>query len=195
MSFLRSRLLQAFLVLAIAFVIFRFGIRPPVPYSVLSLYMGIVLLAVLAFVSSDSDSWRAFLRPMRATVVDPDKRVLRLALMIVIPLLLGYYAYTQAAAKPQAPAELRAVHPAPPDSIQLAARSTSGTACTATAITLTGKGTSRTASTRRPRTSRTPAPSRCSRRRTCSGESRRAAPGFRRKRRRGTPSCPPGKTG
>ena len=38
--------------------------------------------------------------------------------MIVIPLLLGYYAYTQAAAKPQAPPELRAVHPAPPASIQ-----------------------------------------------------------------------------
>src|ERR687891_610735 len=44
--------------------------------------------------------------------------LLRYALTIVIPLLLGYYAYTQAAAKPQAPPELRAVHPAPPDEIQ-----------------------------------------------------------------------------
>jgi mono/diheme cytochrome c family protein len=118
MTFLRSRLFQAALVLVVAFVIFRFGIRPPAPFSVLSLYMGIVLLAVLVYVSSDSDSWRAFLRPLRSTMVDSDKRILRLALMIVIPLLLGYYAYTQAAAKPQAPPELRAVHPAPPDAIQ-----------------------------------------------------------------------------
>jgi mono/diheme cytochrome c family protein len=118
MRLLRSRLFQAALVLVIAFLLFRFGIRPPAPFSVLSLYMGIVLLAVLVYVSSDADSWRGFLRPLRATAVDSDKRVLRLVLMILIPVLLGYYAYTQAAAKPQAPPELRAVHPAPPDAIQ-----------------------------------------------------------------------------
>ena len=118
MNLLRSRLVQAALILIVSFLIFQFAIRPPAPFSVLSLYMGIVLLAVLVYVSADSDSWRAFLRPIGATLVDPDKRILRLALMVVIPLLLGYYAYTQAAAKPQAPPELRAVHPAPPDTIQ-----------------------------------------------------------------------------
>ena len=118
MKFFRSRLVQAALILAIAFAILRFGIKPPAPFSVLSLYMMVVLLSTLVYASSDSDSWRAFLRPLRATLVDRDKRLLRLVLMIVIPLLLGYYAYTQAAAKPQAPAELRAVHPAPPASIQ-----------------------------------------------------------------------------
>src|SRR5262245_63641693 len=80
--------------------------------------MGIVLLAVLVFASSDSDSWRDFMRPIRATLTDPRLRPLRVGLTVVIPLLLGYYAYTQAAAKPQAPPELRAVHPAPPASIQ-----------------------------------------------------------------------------
>jgi mono/diheme cytochrome c family protein len=118
MKFLRSRLLQAALILTFAFVTLRFGIRPPAPFSVLSLYMMIVLLATLVYVSSDADSWRAFQKPLRATLVDRDKRTLRLVLMIVIPLLLGYYAYTQAAAKPQAPPELRAVHPAPPPAIQ-----------------------------------------------------------------------------
>jgi hypothetical protein len=47
MNFLRSRFAQAVLVLVVAFVIFRFGIRPPAPWSVLTLYMTIVLLAVL----------------------------------------------------------------------------------------------------------------------------------------------------
>ena len=119
MSFLRSRLLQAALILGVSFVVLRFVIRPPAPFSVLAEYMAIILLATLVYVSADSDSWRAFLRPLRATLVDGDKRSLRVVLMIVIPVLLGYYAYTQAAAKPQAPAELRAVHPAPPASIQL----------------------------------------------------------------------------
>jgi mono/diheme cytochrome c family protein len=118
MNFLRSRLGQAVLILVIAFGIFRFGIRPPAPRSVLALYMGIVLVATFVYISSNSDAWQDFLRPIRDTLVRPERRLLRLAFLIAIPLLLGYYAYTQAAAKPQAPAELRAVHPAPPSSIQ-----------------------------------------------------------------------------
>jgi mono/diheme cytochrome c family protein len=115
---LRSKFLQAVLVLVIAYAILQFAIRPGAPWSVLSLYMGIVLLAVMIYVSSNSDAWRDFLRPIRAVLVDPDQRVFRAVLLVVIPLLLGYYAYTQAAAKPEAPPELRAVHPAPPSSIQ-----------------------------------------------------------------------------
>jgi mono/diheme cytochrome c family protein len=118
MRILRSRLFQSALILVVAFCILRFGIRPPAPWSVLTLYMGIVLIAVLVFASSDSDSWRDFMRPIRATLTERRLRPLRVALMVAIPLLLGYYAYTQAAAKPQAPPELRAVHPAPPAAIQ-----------------------------------------------------------------------------
>jgi mono/diheme cytochrome c family protein len=73
---------------------------------------------VLVYVSSDSDSWRQFRQPLWAVLVDPDKRLMRVVLLVAIPVLLGYYAYTQAAARPQAPPELRAIHPAPPDAIQ-----------------------------------------------------------------------------
>src|SRR4051812_22898641 len=118
MNVLRSRFFQAVVVLVLAFVLLRFGIRPAAPWSVLTLYMFIVLLAVLIFVSSDRDSWADFIRPIWTTLVRPERRILRLVLIVLIPLLLGYYAYTQAAARPQAPPELRAVHPAPPASIQ-----------------------------------------------------------------------------
>jgi mono/diheme cytochrome c family protein len=105
------------LVLVVVFVLFRFGIRPPAPWSVVTLYMAIVLIAVLVYVSSDSDSWRNFLAPIRSTLMDDSKRPIRFALMVLIPLVVGYYAYTQAAARIEAPAELRAIHPAPPASI------------------------------------------------------------------------------
>jgi mono/diheme cytochrome c family protein len=117
MRLLRSKFLQAALILVVAFLVFRFGIRPPAPWSVVTLYMAIVLMAVLVYVSSDSDSWRAFQAPVRATLLDDDKRALRVVLMTLLPLVVGYYAYTQAAARPEAPPELRAVHPAPPASI------------------------------------------------------------------------------
>ena len=118
MSVLRSRFFQAVLVLVVAFVLLRFAIQPPAPWSVLTLYMAIVAMGVLIFVSSDRDSWADFTRPMWLTLVRPERRLLRTALVVIVPLLLGYYAYTQAAARPQAPPELRAVHPAPPASIQ-----------------------------------------------------------------------------
>src|SRR5437879_8220472 len=118
MTLFRSRFLQAAAVVVLAFCALRFGIQPPVPWSVIKIYMFVVVAAVLIYVSSDSDSWRSFLAPIRSTLVDPDQRVLRGALMIVIPLLVGYYAYSQAAGRPEAPPELRAVHPAPPASIQ-----------------------------------------------------------------------------
>ena len=86
MGLLRSRFFQAAFVLIAAFVIFRFGIRPPAPWSVITLYMTVVLIAVLVFVSSDRDSWQSFLRPLRATVVDPGLRPLRLVLAVLVPL-------------------------------------------------------------------------------------------------------------
>jgi DMSO reductase family type II enzyme heme b subunit len=113
----RGKFLQAALVLIAAALLFKYGIRPPMPFSVFSLYMAITLMAVLVYVSSDSDSWRAFVTPMWATLTEPGRRPLRLFLGVVIPLLVGYYAYSQAAARAEAPLELRAVHPAPPDTI------------------------------------------------------------------------------
>src|SRR2546428_7804224 len=118
MRVLRSRFVQAVVILVGAFLVLRFGIRPPAPWSVIQIYMAVVFLAVLIFVSSDTDSWRSFVNPMRAALVAPSQRPVRIVLAVALPILLGYYAYTQAAARPQAPAELRAVHPAPPGSIQ-----------------------------------------------------------------------------
>src|SRR5207244_13229647 len=95
MRLLRSRFLQAVLVLVLAFVILRFGIRPPAPRSVLSLYMFIISLAVLVFVSSDRDSWRDFIAPIWTTLVRLEGRALRLARLVVLPLLPGSYAFQQ----------------------------------------------------------------------------------------------------
>ena len=47
MNLIRSRFLQAVLILVVAFCLLRFGIRPPAPYSVIKIYMLVVCLAVL----------------------------------------------------------------------------------------------------------------------------------------------------
>jgi len=117
MSILRSKLVQAVVVVVGMYLVFRFGIQPPAPWSVVKLYMAVVLLAVFVYVSSDSDSWRAFLSPIQSTLVDEGRRPIRNALMVLLPILVGVYTYTQAAQRTGEPVELRVVHPAPPASI------------------------------------------------------------------------------
>src|SRR4026208_1093628 len=102
MSVLRSRFFQAVIVCVASSGLLRFGIRPPAPWSVLSLYLFIIGLALLIFVSSDRDSWGDFVRPIWLTLTDPRYRLVRSVIVVAVPLLLGYYAYTQAAARPQA---------------------------------------------------------------------------------------------
>src|SRR2546428_4712330 len=82
MSVLRSRFVQAVVILVGAFLALRFGIRPPAPWSVIQIYMAVVFLAVLIFVSSDTDSWRSFVNPMRAALVDPSQRPVRIVLAV-----------------------------------------------------------------------------------------------------------------
>lgn len=117
MKILQSKFFQAVLILMGTFLFFRYGIRPPAPWSVVRLYMTITIFAVLVYVSSNSDSWESFLRPIRSTLADDSKRQVRLALVVILPLLLGYYTYSNVAAELGAPPELRAVHPAPPASM------------------------------------------------------------------------------
>ncbi len=123
MKILRSTFLRVMLVLVGTFLFFRFGIQPPAPWSVVTLYMAITIFAVLVYVSSDSDTWEAFLRPVRSTLVDDSKRAIRLALMVLLPFLVGYYTYSKAAAERGVPPELRAIHPAPPASISFRGKS------------------------------------------------------------------------
>ena len=47
-----------------AYVFFRFGFAAPIPASVISIYMGIVSLAILAFVSSSEERREEVSRPL-----------------------------------------------------------------------------------------------------------------------------------
>jgi hypothetical protein len=124
---LRHPLGQAALVLVLAYLFFSFGIAylpqligmrsAPVPKSVMLQYMGIVVVGVLLHVSGDEGRWRRFRQPLRATLVDRDKRWLRTALLVLVPLGLGAFAWDTTRPKVVAPIQLRSIHPAPPGSI------------------------------------------------------------------------------
>ena len=61
--------------------------------------------------------WQQFKKPIHRLLVDPDKRVGRIALLVIVPALVGLLAYGQVSATVGAPPSLRSVHPAPPSEI------------------------------------------------------------------------------
>jgi mono/diheme cytochrome c family protein len=131
-TLLRNPFWQAVALLALAFVLIRFGIpylppllgvrSAPVPQSVLLQYMAVAIVGVLLYMSADEARWRAFRAPVRAALVDPDRRRLRIALLITVPLLVGFVTYDRVRPKVQAPPQLRSVHPAPPSQITFRGR-------------------------------------------------------------------------
>ncbi|HEY7233146.1 MAG TPA: cytochrome c [Gemmatimonadaceae bacterium] len=125
---LRHPFWQAVILLVVSYLTFTVGVQyvfpfifraasAPVPRSVVLQYMFIAIIGILIFVSSDEHRWRLFKEPLHATLVDPDKRWLRMGLLVAVPVLLGFETYQQARPRVDAPIELRSIHPAPPGQI------------------------------------------------------------------------------
>ncbi len=127
-DFLKHPFGQAMTVLVLAYLFFEFGIpyippligieSAPVPTSVVFQYMLTVLIAVLLWVSDNEERWREFKKPIHRTMVSPERRILRIALLIIIPVLVGFITFDRVRPSVAAPAGLRSVHPAPPGQIQ-----------------------------------------------------------------------------
>ena len=124
---------QFALVLIGAYLLFRLGVpwlsrtltgqSAPVPAHLLwTIYMPIVLLVMLLFVSASEESWQEFQRPLRELIVEQDRAALiwtRRVVSIGFPLLAGLFAFLQVRPEVSAPPELRSVHPAPASRITL----------------------------------------------------------------------------
>jgi mono/diheme cytochrome c family protein len=129
---LRHPFWQAFLLLLLSYVVFRFGIAylpplfgarsAPVPRSVLIQYMLTAAVAILIYVSDEEERWRRFKEPIHHALVRPDLAWLRVALLVLFPLGAGFAAFAQARPKVAVPAQLRSIHPAPPAQITFRGR-------------------------------------------------------------------------
>lgn len=126
-TFFRHPLGQAAALLVGAWLLFEFGIpylpplvgipSAPVPSTVVLQYTLLALVGILLYVSDDEARWQEFQAPIRATLVDPDKRWLRSTLLAVLPLLVGLGVYRQTRPRVDVPISLRSIHPAPPGRI------------------------------------------------------------------------------
>jgi mono/diheme cytochrome c family protein len=118
---------QVCAILVVAFALIRWGIpyippligfpSAPVPASVVFEYMLICLAGALLWVSDNEARWTAFKAPMHRTMVDDSRKPIRLALMVLLPALVAFVAYGRVKPSLAAPPSFRAIHPAPPTSL------------------------------------------------------------------------------
>ncbi len=115
------KLLQAPLIWLTAYIVMRKVLQPPIPFSLLAIYMGIVTLSIFLYVSCDEPSWQEFLSPI-TTMLHADQgraKVARHVTFTAVPLLLAFGTYDKLLPKFAEPIELRTVHPAPPASVNV----------------------------------------------------------------------------
>ncbi len=99
------------------YVLLRFGFTAPIPASVISIYMGIISLAILAYVSSSQERRQEISRPLVRFMTEKRYAALLGATVLAIPALAAANVYVQMSVPIQPPLFSRTVHPASPSEI------------------------------------------------------------------------------
>lgn len=99
------------------YVLLRFGFTVPVPASVIALYMAIVSLAILAYVSSSEERREEVSRPLVRLMTEKRYTGLLVATIVAIPALAAANVYVQMNVPLEPPFFARTVHPASPSEI------------------------------------------------------------------------------
>jgi hypothetical protein len=99
------------------YILLRFGFTIPIPASVISIYMGIVSIAILAYLSSSQDRRDEVSRPLIRFMTEKRFTPLLGAAAVAIPALAAANVYVQMNVPIEPPFFPRTIHPASPPEI------------------------------------------------------------------------------
>jgi mono/diheme cytochrome c family protein len=99
------------------YVLLRFGFATPIPSSVISMYMGIVSIAILAYVSSSTERRDEVSRPLILLMTEKRYAALLAATVVALPVLAAANVYVQMNVPLEPPFFPRTIHPASPSEI------------------------------------------------------------------------------
>jgi len=99
------------------YILLRFGFIAPIPSSVVGIYMGIVSLAILAYMSSSQERREEISRPLVRFMTEKRYTPFLAATVVALPVLAAANVYVQMNAPLQPPYFARTVHPASPSEI------------------------------------------------------------------------------
>ena len=106
-----------FFVITVIFL--QHGIEPPAPAALVTLYAGTALLAMLLYVTSSKQAMTDVWTPIKAVMVDSDKKWTLYGLLLTIPGVLAFQTYMSNLPSTDAPPRIRSVHPPPPSTISV----------------------------------------------------------------------------
>jgi mono/diheme cytochrome c family protein len=99
------------------FVGVRYGIEPPMPSSIVNLFMGITSVALLTYVFSDSTRLANTRDPLVRFLVDRKYTIPLSIIVLALPGLVGLNVYKGMSQAIEPPVSSRTIHPAPPEAI------------------------------------------------------------------------------
>jgi len=110
--------LRVVLVVAAVYLVLRFGIKPPLPFSLIMMYMTLLSIGVIIYITLFFDVKNTLLIPLTRFLAGEAKTALakqgRFVLLIVFPFLIWGWAYQKLHQSAEPPLEQRVIHPAPP---------------------------------------------------------------------------------
>ncbi|MXW82208.1 MAG: cytochrome c [Rhodothermaceae bacterium] len=96
---------------------FSYGINPPLPNSIIVLFMAIITIALVAYLSADNEELKQAQESIGRFMVTRQYRVALLIVMFLIPAAVAAWTFSSMNQAPQPPSSGRTIHPPPPSSI------------------------------------------------------------------------------
>src|SRR5438445_13679625 len=116
-----SLAMKGAVLLVAVFVVFKFVaplVTAPLPMSLIWLYLFLTTVGIVVYGTLSGESTEALLGPifrfLSGEGLNGVAQFARLAVLVLVPLLVGWETYSDLAPSTQPPAENRTIHPAPP---------------------------------------------------------------------------------
>jgi hypothetical protein len=112
-------LIKVTIILAAVYIVVKFVIQPPLPSSLIMIYMILTTAAIWVYLSLYDDKMEELLGPIKSFLRGRKNEniavnVIRTLILIVIPLYIGNSVYARLSPSDKPPIEQRVIHPAPP---------------------------------------------------------------------------------
>jgi mono/diheme cytochrome c family protein len=105
------------LILAVVYAGLKLVIAPPIPASVLTIYMILSVVGVAVFIAANEARWNAFMSPLSAVFRGQAPLAARGLVFAGLPIFAAAGAWLIVAPSSDAPFEPRVIHPEPPSAV------------------------------------------------------------------------------
>src|SRR3989449_11339734 len=116
-----SLAMKGAVLLVAVFVVFKFGaafVTAPLPMSLIWLYLFLAAVGIVVYGTLSGETTESLLGPifrfLSGEGLNGAAKRARLAVLVLVPLLVGWETYSDLVPSSQPPTENRTIHPAPP---------------------------------------------------------------------------------